>query len=400
MLPQCSSRDDAQQCWSAPPYRPVKILIDDKIPFLKGVLESFAEVLYLPGVEMTPELVRHADALIIRTRTTCGERLLKESAVKYIASATIGADHIDAEYCRKRGIAWSNAPGCNAGAVCQYVAAALFACAQKKFLQLRGLTIGIVGVGHVGERVASLCQALGMQVLLNDPPRERTEGAGAFTTLERLQQDADIISFHVPLNSAGEFATRHLVDDGFLKRLRKTPLLINTCRGEVFDTAAVRTALAFGRLSGAVIDCWEDEPKIDLELLEKADIGTPHIAGYSRDGKANGTMMSVRAVSRFFQLGIDDWKPTGQGWQDPTSIQIDGQNKDQERVLADAVLATYDILAGDRNLRTAPGSFEQLRNQYPLRREFHNYRIEARNIDKTALSALAKIGFRMSGGHL
>jgi erythronate-4-phosphate dehydrogenase len=349
---------------------------------------------------MTPELVRHADALIIRTRTTCGERLLKESAVEYIASATIGADHIDAEYCRKRGIAWSNAPGCNAGAVCQYVAAALFACAQKKTLQLRGLTIGIVGVGHVGEKVASLCHALGMRVLLNDPPRERTEGAGAFTTLERLQQDADIISFHVPLNSAGEFATRHLVDDGFLKRLRKTPLLINTCRGEVFDTAAVRTALAFGRLSGAVIDCWEDEPNIDLQLLEKADIGTPHIAGYSRDGKTNGTMMSVRAVSRFFQLGIDDWEPAGEGMQEPASIQIDGQHKDQERVLVEAVLATYDILADDRSLRAAPGSFEQLRNQSPLRREFHNYRIEARNINKTALSALAKIGFRMSGGHL
>ena len=380
--------------------RPVKIIIDDKIPYLKGVLEPFAEVLYLPGVEMTPELVRDADALIIRTRTLCGEKLLSGSAVKYIASATIGADHIDAEYCRKRGIAWSNAPGCNAGAVCQYVAAALFACAQKKPLQLRGLTIGIVGVGHVGEKVASLCHALGMRVLLNDPPRQKTEGPGAFSALERLQQDADIISFHVPLNPAGEFATRHLVDDGFLKRLRKTPLLINTCRGEVFDTAAVSTALAFGRLSGAVIDCWEDEPNTDLELLEKADIGTPHIAGYSRDGKANGTMMSVRAVSRFFQLGIDDWEPAGEGMQEPASIQIDGQNKDQERVLAEAVLATYDILADDRSLRAAPGSFEQLRNQYPLRREFHNYRIEARNIDKTALSALAKIGFRMSGGHL
>ena len=378
----------------------MKVIIDDKIPYLKGALEPFAEVFYLPGAEITTDLVSDADALITRSRTICDERLLKGSTVKYIASATIGADHIDAEYCGKRRIAWSNAPGCNAGAVCQYVAAALFAYAQKKNLKLRDLTIGIVGVGHVGEKVAALCDAIGMQVLLNDPPRQRAEGSGAFTALDRIQEHADIISFHVPLNPAGEFATWHMVDDRFLKGLGKKPLLINVCRGEVFDTAAVRTTLVGGGLSGVVVDCWEDEPKIDLELLEKADIGTPHIAGYSRDGKANGTMMSVRAVSRFFNLGIDAWEPTCEGLKETTSIQLDGQNKDQESVLAEAVLATYDILADDRSLRAAPGSFEQLRDQYPLRREFHNCRIEARNIDQTALSALAKIGLRISEGQI
>ena len=378
----------------------MKIIADDKIPYLKGALESFAEVLYVPGAEMTPELIRDADALVTRTRTICGERLLKGSAVKYIASATIGADHIDAEYCGKRGIAWSNAPGCNAGAVCQYVAAVLFAYAQKKHLKLRDLTIGIVGVGHVGEKVASLCRAIGMQVLLNDPPRQRVEGAGAFTALDRIQEYADMVTFHVPLNSAGEFTTRHMVDDNFLKGLGKQPLLINSCRGEVFDTSAVKSALAFGVLSGVALDCWEGEPLIDLELLKKVDIGTPHIAGYSRDGKANGTMMSVRAVSRFFKLGIDDWEPTGEGLQEPTSIQLDGHNKDPESVLAEAVLATYDILADHRSLKAAPRSFEHLRDQYPLRREFHNYRIEARNLDKTALSTLAKIGFRIAEGQV
>jgi erythronate-4-phosphate dehydrogenase len=378
----------------------MKIVVDDKIPYLKGALEPFAELLYLPGAEMTPELVRDADALITRTRTICDERLLKGSSVKYIASATIGADHIDAEYCRKQGIVWSNAPGCNAGGVCQYVAAALFAYTQKRHLKLRDLTIGIVGVGHVGEKVATLCDAIGMQVLLNDPPRQKAEGAKVFTALDRIQKHADIISFHVPLNTAGEFATRHMVDNGFLKGLCKNPLLINTCRGEVFDSAAVRNALAFGILSGVVVDCWENEPEIDLALLEKADIGTPHIAGYSRDGKANGTMMSVRAVSRFFKLGIDTWEPTGEGLQGTTSIQLDGQNKDQESVLTEAVLAIYDILADDRSLRAAPEDFERLRDQYNLRREFHNYTIEARNIDSAALSALAKIGLRISEGHV
>ena len=203
----------------------MKIIADDKIPYLKGALEPFAEVVYLPGAETCPEIVRDVDALITRTRTICDERLLKGSSVKYIASATIGADHIDTEYCRKQGIAWSNAPGCNAGGVCQYVAAALFAYAQKNRLKLRDLTIGIVGVGHVGEKVAALCHAIGMKVLINDPPRQRAEGEGIFTGLDRIQKNADIISFHVPLNSAGEFATRHMVEDGFLKGLGRIPSL-------------------------------------------------------------------------------------------------------------------------------------------------------------------------------
>ncbi len=377
--------------------RTMKIIADDKIPYLKGALEPFAEVVYLPGAETCPEIVRDVDALITRTRTICDERLLKGSSVKYIASATIGTDHIDTEYCRKQGIAWSNAPGCNAGGVCQYVAAALFAYAQKKRLKLRDLAIGIVGIGHVGEKVAALCHAIGMKVLLNDPPRQRAEGEGIFTGLDRIQKNADIISFHVPLNSAGEFATRHMVEDGFLKGLGRTPLLINSCRGEVFDTGAVKRAIDSGALSGVVLDCWEGEPEIDLELLEKADIGTPHIAGYSKDGKANGTMISVRAISRFFSLGIDDWEPTAEGLQEPTGIQLDGHNKDEEIVLAEAVLAIYDILADDRSLRAAPGSFEHLRDQYPFRREFQNYRIGARNIHQTTLSALERIGLRIPG---
>ena len=372
------------------------ILVDEKIPYIKGALEPFAEVIYLPGEELTPSIVRDADALITRTRTICSADLLEGSAVKFIASATIGFDHIDAAYCRRQRIAWTNAPGCNAGSVKQYLASALFSYALKKRVKLRDLTVGIVGVGNVGRKTADLCHAIGMQALLNDPPRQRAEGSGNFTDLTRIQEQADIITLHVPLQSAGEFATHHMVNDSFLKDLEKSPLLVNTCRGEVCDSGAVKNALDSGSISGLIIDCWENEPEIDLELLEKADFGTPHIAGYSRDGKAIGTMMSIRAVSRFFKLGINDWQPTGVELPEQTLIQLDGHKKDEERVLAEAVLATYDILADDKRLRAAaPGSFERLRGEYPVRREFHNYRVEARNVNKSTVSALKRMGFQL-----
>ena len=372
------------------------IVADDKIPYLGGALEPFAEMVYLPGQAITSAAVRDADALVTRTRTVCDQKLLDGSAVKLIASATIGTDHIDTEYCRKQGIAWRNAPGCNAGAVCQYVAAALFAWSRKQNTPLGGLTIGLVGVGHVGRRVAALCETLGMQTLLNDPPRQRAEGERPFVGLDRIREVSDIISFHVPLNTSGAFATRHMVDTRFLNGLGKTPLLINTCRGEVFDTGALKRALDSGSLSGVALDCWEQEPEIDLELLAKAAIGTPHVAGYSVDGKANGTMMCVRAVSRFFDLGIDDWVPKASELQKTTVIELDGRDKGEEAVLAEAVLASYDILEDDRRLRMGPESFEQIREQYRFRRELHHVSIKARHIKETTGLTLERLGFRVS----
>ncbi len=377
------------------PETTILIIVDDKIPYIKGTLEPFAEVVYLPGHELTAAIVKDANALITRTRTICNAQLLEGSAVRFIASATIGFDHIDAGYCQRQGITWSNAPGCNAESVKQYLASALFAYARKNQVKLRDLTIGIVGVGHVGREVADLCHAIGMRVLLNDPPRQRAEESGAFTDLARIRQQADIITVHVPLQLEGEFATQHMVDNSFLKDLGKSPLLINSCRGEVFDSSAVESALDSGSISGLIIDCWENEPEIDLELLEKADFATAHIAGYSRDGKAVGTMMCIRALSRFFKLGIDDWQPTAIELPERPLIQLDGHNKDEESVLAEAVLATYDILADDQRLRADPGSFERLRGEYPVRREFHNYRVEAQNVNKCSLLALKKMGFQL-----
>ena len=373
----------------------MKIIIDDKIPYIKGALELVAEVIYLPGSKTTPEVVKDADAIITRTRTICNEKLLKDSSVKFIATATIGFDHIDTEYCKSAGIKWTNAPGCNAESVNQYIASALFSWSMRKRTDLAGKTIGIVGIGQVGSRVAKTCEILGMKVLLNDPPRERAEGSSRFVSLKTIQQEADIITFHVPLNMTGEDATFHMVNSEFLFKLKKQPLLINSCRGEVFKTDAVKQARKSEIISGLIIDCWENEPDIDLELLNMVDYGTPHIAGYSKDGKANGTKMSVQAVSSFFKLGLDDWQPSKVEPPENPVIEIDGNQRREYSILAEAILSTYDIETDDEALRDAPHLFEKLRGDYPVRREFDSFTINVKNLEKETLEKLEKLGFKI-----
>lgn len=372
----------------------MKIVIDNKIPYIKGALEPFAEVVYLPGNLTTRDALKEADAVVTRTRTLCSKENLEGSRVKFIASATIGFDHIDTIYCAASGIEWTNAPGCNAESVNQYVSSALFSWSLRKGESLKGKTIGIVGVGQVGSRVATTCEILGMKVLLNDPPRERTEGSSQFVSLQTIQENADIITFHVPLNMEGVDCTFHMVDAPFLHDLQKKPLIINTCRGEVFESNAVRQAMKPGNVSGIIIDCWEHEPKLDLQLLRLADYGTPHIAGYSKDGKANGTKNSVRAISNFFGLGIDQWEPAG--IEPPTSpvIELDGFHQSEESILANAILSTYDIETDDAALRDNTDLFEQLRGDYPVRREFALYAIKAVNVEARTLEKLKKLGFR------
>jgi len=373
----------------------MKIIIDDKIPYIRGAFELFAEVVYLPGSQTTPDVVKDADALVTRTRTKCNRRLLEGSNVKFIATATIGYDHIDTEYCKEAGIEWTNAPGCNAESVNQYMASALFAWSMRKRTDLKNKTIGIVGVGHVGKKVAHFCKTIGMRVLLNDPPRERVEGPEKFVSLEKIQQEADIITFHVPLNMAGKDATFQIVNEKFLQNLNKKPLLINSCRGEVFNSKALYSAYEASDISGFILDCWENEPDIDLDLLNIAEFGTPHIAGYSKDGKANGTKMSVQAISRFFNLGIDDWEPTNIEPPANPVIKIDGNQRREYSILAEAVLSTYEIENDDEDLREAPEKFEQLRGDYPVRREFHAHSIDAKNMETETLKKLKGLGFKI-----
>jgi erythronate-4-phosphate dehydrogenase len=315
--------------------------------------------------------------------------------VKFIATATIGYDHIDTEYCNKAGIKWTNAPGCNSSSVEQYIASTLMVLAERKKLTLSDICIGIVGVGNVGSKVAKVCGLLGMKVLLNDPPRERAEGSEAFVGLQQIVEEADIITLHVPLNLKGEDATFHLGNEAFLTSLKKKPVLINSCRGEVIETKAVKSALKKGYLSGFVCDCWENEPDIDLELLGLAELATSHIAGYSKDGKATGTQMSVHAISDYFGLGLNNWKPEGVELPAHPVIHLNGTGMNAQYIISKAILSTYDIRNDDSDLRNNPALFEKLRGDYPTRREFPAFTIEATNVDDEVLVTLGKLGFKI-----
>jgi erythronate-4-phosphate dehydrogenase len=373
----------------------MKIIIDDKIPYIKGALEPFAEVSYLAGNKTTPEVVKDVDAIITRTRTICNEKLLAGSKVKFIATATIGYDHIDTEYCNKTGIAWTNAPGCNSKSVEQYIASALMALAEKKNFSLTEKTIGIVGVGNVGSKVARLCEIFGMRVLLSDPPRARIEGGKGFVEIEEILEKADIITLHVPLNLDGADKTYHLADEAFFAKAKRHPVIINSCRGEVTDTQSLKSALRSGQISGAVIDCWENEPEPDRELLDLTDLATPHIAGYSKDGKANGTMMSIRALSKFFSLGINNWRCKDVELPESTEIFIDGTGKTTQQVLAEAIFATYDIREDDKRLRNSVGTFEKQRGDYPVRREFPTFTVFCKINNIKTIKKLNQLGFKL-----
>lgn len=373
----------------------VKIIIDDKIPFIRGAFEPYAEVVYLPGNAVDPSDVRDADAVVTRTRTICNEALLSGSAVKIVASATIGYDHIDTAWCESAGIEWTNAPGCNSGSVCQYICSVLVRLVQKYGLDPSGLTLGVVGVGNVGSKVAAAARALGMTVLLNDPPRARREGQEAFVSLDELQSRADIITLHVPLTDEGPDSTRHLFDAERIAALGKDRILINSSRGPVVDNKALKAALGAGALKAAVLDVWEGEPDIDLELLGLLDIATPHIAGYSADGKAGGTTASVRAVARRLGLPLEGWLPASiPAPAGPLGLSIDAEGKSPFQIISDAVLYTYDVLQDSARLKATPASFERLRGDYPVRREPHAFTLSVPGADTLTLSSLSSLGFR------
>jgi erythronate-4-phosphate dehydrogenase len=345
----------------------MNVIIDKDIPFIKGVLEKVAvDVKYLSYNEINAEIVSDADALIIRTRTKCNKNLLEKSKVKFIATATIGYDHIDTEYCNRNNIKWTNASGCNALSVTQYMSSVFCYLSKKKNIDLRNKTIGIVGVGNVGTRIAKLAQSFGMKVLLNDPPRARNEGKTDFVSLTEIAEKADIISFHPFLHLDGEDKSYHLADEAFFQLLKKRPIIINASRGEVIKTEALKEAMEKNLVSDVVLDCWENEPAIDTELLKKVTIATPHIAGYSTDGKANATMQSVRAASQFFNLGIDNWEPE----ELPQGINHNFESEND----CDFLLKTYSIEEDMRKLIESPVDFEKLRSTYPVRREPKAYK--------------------------
>lgn len=346
----------------------MKIVVDDKIPFIREAISQIStDVIYKPGIAISPDDIHDADALIIRTRTRCDEALLKGSKVSFIATATIGYDHLDIEYLKRTHITWTNCPGCNANSVGQYIHSCLLLLEKEKGYDLSKTTVGLVGVGHVGHAVIEAIRPLGVQILLNDSPqKEALRKAGKphefFLKMEELQEKCDIISFHTPLITKGPYPTFHLANKTFFNALKKQPIIINTSRGAVVDNTDVLQALKDGIIRDAIIDTWENEPNINQELLNLIYIGTPHIAGYSADGKANATRMALTALCNHFHL--------------PVTFQIRVPQLPEEELPApnltetERALVLYNPHADSLKLKSHPTMFEELRGNYPLRREF------------------------------
>lgn len=342
----------------------MKIVADKDIPFLEGVFEPYAEVVYKTGSAIAAADVADADALIIRTRTRCDASLLDGSSVRMIATATIGMDHIDLEYCRTHGIHVENAAGCNAGGVMQYVFSALYGVGARKGIKLEDCTFGIIGVGHVGSKVEAMARYLGFNVLLCDPPRAAAEGPEKFCSLEYLLENSDIVTMHVPLDET----TRGMADATFFALMKPGAIFINAARGEVIDEQALIAAAP--KLGAVVIDTWCNEPDINEELLDIADIATPHIAGYSLLGKQNATTMAVQAVARFFGIPeLYDFKPQdADSSHEPVLLDLKGKNHGE---IAAVFQYNYPIFTDDFRLRMEPHKFDKLRTEYQYRRDIY-----------------------------
>lgn len=331
----------------------MKIVIDSGIPFIKGVFEPYAEVVYAEGRAISRDMVADADALVVRTRTRCDAALLEESKVRLVVTATIGTDHIDLDYCHAHGIAVENAAGCNARGVLQWVSAVLAHILTKRNARPEDITLGIVGVGNVGSLVLEYAKAWGFQTICCDPPREEREHLG-FRSIDEVFAGSDIVTLHTPLAPD----TFHLVDDQLLKLWKGSDkVLINASRGEVVCTES----LLHSGIECA-IDVWENEPDIDRTLLNRAFVATPHIAGYSLQGKANATSMAVAAVARHFALPLEGWYPAEVSPSAPRTVSWEE--------LCQTISKHYDIIAESEILKTNPDKFESLRNGYTYREEY------------------------------
>lgn len=341
----------------------IKIVADENIPFLKGVFEPYADVVYLCGRDIRHSDIINADALIIRTRTRCDQSLLAGTRVSMIATATIGMDHIDVPYCISTGIEVHNAAGCNAGGVMQYVFSALYGAAAHNGIDLQGKTFGIIGVGNVGKRVEGMARHLGFNVLLCDPPRAAVEGGESFASLDYLLHNSDIVSIHTPLDET----TRSMADEQFFIKMKNGAIFINSARGEIVVDKALSDARP--KLGAIIIDTWNNEPFVDKNMIRIADIATPHIAGYSFQGKINGTMMAVRQVARRFGIyELYDFYPRELPENGPQKLDLKGKSQGE---IAASFQYNYPVFTDDFMFRTNPELFEQLRQDYRYRREIY-----------------------------
>lgn len=342
------------------------IVIDEKIPFLKEALEVMGHVvLSKPGAEICAADVTDADALFVRTRTRCDAALLAGSKVRFIGTATIGYDHIDTNYCAVNSIKWASAAGCNSWAVLQYVQSVLYLWAKEREVNPGDLVMGVVGVGEIGSKVAHWAKETGMTVLLNDPPREQREGCG-FVPLAEIAERCNVITFHPTLTKEGLWSSYHLADSDFFSSLRQCRLFINASRGPVVDNKALKDAIVSGAVGDAVLDVWENEPLIDTDLLDKVYIGTPHIAGYSLEGKINATRTMLHTFAG--ATGFTGKVPY-------VELPAPTPNVIVARDFPEAALKIYSPYNDSLNLKRNPGAFEELRNNYVLRRETCSFKL-------------------------
>jgi erythronate-4-phosphate dehydrogenase len=386
----------------------MKIVADPNIPFVREAFAPLGDAQFIHGRQITTAAVRDAELLLVRSVTPVNAALLEGSKVMFVATATIGTDHVDEVCLRERGIGFASATGSNANSVAEYVVAAMLELAHRRGFRLRDKTLGVVGVGNVGSRVVRYTETLGMRVLQNDPPRQRAEGSKEFVSLNRVCAEADIITLHVPLTKNGPDATFHMFDTRRFAAFTqpkagqaRQPILINSPRGAVVDTKALLEIISAKKLGGVVLDVWEGEPNINADLLAGVDLGTPHIAGYSFDGKVNGTRTIYRAVCGFFGMK-PTWEPVLPPPPVPHLEVTVEAGEDDEDVLRRVVRQVYDITADDAALRGIACSpdmigvnFDKLRAEYPIRREFFNTKLTLSGAGESLRQKFAALGFRL-----
>jgi len=373
-------------------YRNVKILVDENMPYARELFSRLGEVKPVAGRPIPVDELADAQALMVRSVTRVNASLLSGTAVKFVGTATAGTDHVDRAWLDEAGIGFSAAPGCNAIAVVEYVFSALLMLAERDGFTLKDRTVGIVGVGNVGSRLQARLEAWGVRTLLCDPPRAERGDAGDFRPLEALVREADILTFHTPLFKEGPYKTLHLADDALISALKPGAILINACRGAVVDNAALLTRLEAGQDLSVVLDVWEPEPDLNVELLKRVDIGTPHIAGYTLEGKARGTTQVFEAFSAFIghrqQVALDTLLPA------PEFGRITLHGPLDQQTLKRVAHLVYDVRRDDAPLRKVagiPGEFDKLRKNYLERREWSSLYIQCD--DAEAASLLHKLGF-------
>jgi erythronate-4-phosphate dehydrogenase len=379
----------------------MNILADSNILFAREAFAHFGHVTVVEGRDITPEKLRDTDVLLVRSITPVNRELLEGNPLKFVASATTGTDHVDLAYLSGNNIGFAHAPGSNANSVAEYVFSALYHCAEKKSVELQKMTLGIVGVGNVGSRVARIAKTIGMHCLVNDPPKKALTGSDIYLPLETVLKESDIVTVHVPLVSEGPNATYHMINAGFISAMKKGAFFINTSRGDIIEEQSLKNGRQ--RLGCVVLDVWSNEPRPHVGTIAECDIATPHIAGYSLEGKICGTEMIYNAACAFFSKE-KTWKaPSVPDNELPDVIPL---KKTPDPVGA-AIMKAYPIMEDDARFRKIVSInasdrrayFDELRNNYPKRLEFRNYSVSLETSgENPACSILSDLGFKVKTG--